>query len=145
MSNPNTQFAVAVHSLTLIAALPEELLTSATIAASTGSNPVHVRRVLGQLRETGLVASRPGPRGGWRLLRPAEQISLGEIWEATNGSEPILGLHQANPDCEQGRQIQLRLEHLDRLALAAVVSELETRTLADLAAGTLSTPAGRAK
>ena len=59
MSRPaNTQFAVAVHVLTMLAGLPRELQTSEVMAASVGSNPVHIRRVLARLRKAG--SSRRG-------------------------------------------------------------------------------------
>ena len=134
MSRPtNTQFALAVHVLTMLAALPHELRSSEAMAASAGSNPVHIRRVLGRLRNAGMVASRPGPHGGWQLLHAPEQTTLAEVWRAMNGDDPVLGLHDANPDCEVGQRIQSNLELIDRRAAAAIERELEMTTLAELA------------
>jgi Rrf2 family protein len=135
MSRPtNTRFALAVHVLTMLAALPRELRNSEEMAASAGSNPVHVRRVLGRLRNAGMVMSRPGPHGGWRLLRSPAQTTLADVWRAMNGDDPVLGLHDANPDCEVGQAIQRNLELIDRRTLAAIEAELGTTTLAELAA-----------
>jgi Rrf2 family protein len=135
MSRPlNTQFAIAVHVMTMLAGLPRELQTSEVMAASVGSNPVHIRRVLGRLREAGFVASRPGPHGGWRLLRSPEQTTLADIWRVINGEAPVLGVHEAHPNCQVGQRIQANLEGIDRRALAALEAELETTTLAQLAA-----------
>lgn len=131
MTSSNTQFAVAVHALILIRELPEQMHSSARLAASANSNPVHLRRVLGQLRQAGLVASRPGPRGGWRLLRPPNEISLADVWSATNGAEPVLGLHDASPNCAQGERIHRSLEALDREVLDALTTKLAQTTLAD--------------
>ena len=78
MARPtSTHFAVAVHVLTYLAAVAAEsrAVSSEELAASANVNPVHVRRVLGPLRDAGLVSSRPGPRGGWGLGRPVEQIT----------------------------------------------------------------------
>jgi Rrf2 family protein len=129
----NTQFAVAVHVLTMLAGLPRELQTSAVMAESVGSNPVHIRRVLARLREAGLVASRPGPHGGWQLLRSPEQVTLADVWRVMNADSPVLGVHEADPNCDVGKLIQANLEHIDRRALAAVEAELESTTLAELA------------
>jgi Rrf2 family protein len=129
----NTQFALAVHVLTMLAGLPRELQTSEGMAGSAGSNPVHIRRVLGRLRNAGLVASRPGPHGGWQLMLPPAQTTLADVWRAMHGDDPILGLHEANPDCDVGRRIQANLGQIDRRAAAAIEAELETTTLADLA------------
>jgi Rrf2 family protein len=141
MSRPlNTQFAIAVHVMTMLAGLPRELQSSEVMAASVGSNPVHIRRVLGRLREAGFVASRPGPHGGWRLLRAPEQTTLADVWRVINGDAPILGVHEADPNCQAGQRIQANLEGIDRRALAALEAELETTTLAQLAAGLESHP-----
>lgn len=135
MSRPtNTQFAIAVHVMTMLAALPRELRSSEVMASSVGANPVHIRRVLGRLREAGFVVSRPGPRGGWQLLRSPEQTTLADVWRVINGEDPVLGVHEAAPNCEVGQRIQANLEGIDRRALAAVEAELEMTTLAQLAA-----------
>jgi Rrf2 family protein len=132
----NTQFTLGVHVLTLLAALPERSRTSETLAGSAGSSPVHVRRVLGRLREAGLVTSRPGVRGGWQLRRPPAEVSLADVWRAMRGDGAVLALHDANPACTVGQRIQSSLADIDRRAAAAVEAELGSTTLADLAANT---------
>jgi Rrf2 family protein len=134
----NTQFAIAVHVMTMLAGLPRELQTSEAMAASVGTNPVHIRRILASLREAGFVASRPGPHGGWQLLRAPEKTTLADVWRVINGADPVLGVHEADPNCDVGQRIQRNLESIDRSALAAVEAELETTTLADLAEETSS-------
>lgn len=135
MSGPaNTQFAIAVHVLTMLAGLPRELQSSEVMATSVGSNPVHIRRILGRLREAGLVASRPGPHGGWQLLCSPEETTLADVWRVINGNAPVLGVHEADPNCDVGQRIHANLEDIDRRALAAVESELAGTTLAELAA-----------
>jgi Rrf2 family protein len=142
MSGPtNTQFAVAVHVLTMLAGLPRELQTSEVMASSVGSNPVHIRRVLARLREAGLVASRPGAHGGWRLLRSPKDITLADVWRVMNRDEAVLGIHEAAPNCDVGQRIQANLEDVGRRATEAVEAELEATTLAQLAAETGSASA----
>jgi Rrf2 family protein len=130
----NTQFAIAVHVLTMLTGLPRELQSSEVLASSVGSNPVHIRRVLSRLRAAGLVSSRPGPHGGWQLLRSPEETTLADVWRVVNGDDPVLGVHEADPNCPVGRLIQSNLEAIDRRALAAIEAELATTTLAQLAA-----------
>jgi Rrf2 family protein len=139
MSRPtNTQFALAVHVLTMLAAIPRELQSSELMADSAGSNPVHIRRVLGRLRNAGMVVSRPGPHGGWQLVRAPAETTLADVWRALNGDDPILGLHEANPSCDVGQRIHANLAQIDRRAAAAIEAELETTTLAELAEATSS-------
>lgn len=136
MSRPtNTQFAVGVHVLTLLANEPGEPQSSETMAASANANPVYVRRVLGRLRAAGLVQSRPGVRGGWQLRRDPGEISLGDVWRAIQGDDPILGLHETNPSCPVGRDVQRALTGIDRRAASAVEAELDRTTVSDVLAG----------
>ncbi|WP_320668849.1 Rrf2 family transcriptional regulator [Patulibacter defluvii] len=136
MARPtNTRFAVGVHLMTLLAAQPDAVQSSTDLAGSVGTNPVHVRRVLGLLRDAGLVASRPGTTGGWRVTRPPREIALADVWRAVHGDGQVLGLHEANPDCAAGQRIQRALVEVDRRAARAIEDELGATTLADLAAG----------
>lgn len=59
----NSQFAVALHILTLLALNAHEPLTSEYIAGSVNTNPVFIRRVLGKLAHASLVTSQPGVGG----------------------------------------------------------------------------------
>lgn len=137
MAQPtNTQFAVAVHLLTLLAGAPDEVLSSELMAGSVGANPVHVRRVLGSLRRAGVVSSRPGVRGGWYLLRAPEAVSLADVWGAVQGADPLLGLHGAAPECSVGQRIQRALGDIDRRAARAVEQELASTSILDLARDT---------
>ncbi len=131
-SSTNTQFAVGVHMLTLLADRGPELLSSADMAASADANAVYVRRVLGRLREAGIVSSRPGVGGGWGLVRDPAEVTLGDVWRAIQADDRLLGLHQVNPRCEVGQAIQRHLAAIDRRASAAVQSELDRITVAEM-------------
>jgi Rrf2 family protein len=131
-SSTNTQFAVGVHMLTLLADRGPELLSSADMAASADANAVYVRRVLGRLREAGIVSSRPGVGGGWGLVRDPADVTLGDVWRAIQADDRLLGLHQVNPRCEVGQAIQRHLAAIDRRASAAVQSELDRITVAEM-------------
>ena len=78
--NTNSRFAVAIHILTLLASQPDTILTSGEIACSVTTNPVVIRRVLGRLRQAGLVRSQAGLGGGWQLERLPEQITLQDAY-----------------------------------------------------------------
>jgi Rrf2 family protein len=89
----NSRFAVGVHAMAL-ALIAQEMrkgkpITSGAIAAMVGVHPVHVRRVLGALREAGLVESQPGPTGGWELARDPKEISLYDIYRALEPELPF--------------------------------------------------------
>lgn len=60
-----------------------------------------LEQILFSARKAGLVAATRGPRGGYRLSRPSEQITAGEIVRALEGSiAPVECLEtDANNDC----------------------------------------------
>lgn len=137
MASPtNTRFAVAVHVLTLLGGAPGQTMSSERLGGSAGANPVHVRRVLGELRRAGVVGSRPGVHGGWQLVGDADEITLAQVWQAVQGDNHVLGLHGAAPGCAVGQRIQRALEDVDRRAASAVELELARTTIADLAVDT---------
>lgn len=134
MTRPtNTQFAVAVHALTLLASEPGRARSSPDMAISVRANPVYLRRVLARLAAAGTVSSRPGPNGGWQLGRDPRDIRLGEVWRAVNAGEQVFGRHAPNPDCPVGCRMTAVLNELDERAVTALSTELDHTSLADLA------------
>lgn len=133
----NSRFAVAIHVLALArVALEEEngvAITSERMAESVKAHPVHVRRVLGGLREAGLVTSQPGPGGGWRLTRPPETISLCDIYRAVE-HEPLFALPKPSQEgeCTVGQCLPAILTTCFQDAEAAIEERLGRLTLADI-------------
>jgi Rrf2 family transcriptional repressor of oqxAB len=72
-------FRVAVQILVTLAG-KEEACTSAHLAESLDAHAVFLRRVLAQLARASLVAAREGRDGGYRLARPADQITLADVF-----------------------------------------------------------------
>lgn len=82
----NSRLSLALHTLSHMAGEPDRVRTSADIADHAGTNPVVVRRVLGKLREAGLLNSEKGHAGGWKLARPPQQITLADVYLALDES-----------------------------------------------------------
>ena len=78
-----TDYATVV--LTVLAARPGEVLSATELAEFTGLEPPTVSKVLKPLAQAGLVEGLRGVRGGYRLTRPAIEISLFEVVEAMEG------------------------------------------------------------
>jgi len=133
----NSRFAVAVHLLTLSVLANggggDRVLTSEAMALQVGTNPVVLRRILGRLREAGVVASRSGPGGGWRLTQPPEAITLLDIYRAV-GAGPMLAPRAAVTGCPIGHQMPRVLQRVFANAEAALERELATVTLAEVLA-----------
>jgi len=111
----------------------EEAVTSDYIASSVRTNAVVVRRLLGKLRQVGMVRIQPGPHGGARLARPASKILLSDVYKAVEEGQ-VLSLHKnpPNPRCPVGRNIGGVLSRIFGEAESAMEATLRRRTLADV-------------
>lgn len=137
----NTRFAVATHILAYLARAQGQPVSSEVLADSAGTHPVVVRRMMGSLREAGLVQSQRGAGGGTLLARPAAAISLLDVFRAVQESEPdmfLVGSTNPNSHCDMGRVMQSTLEGLFgpaieamRTALAAVSVQQVMQELAE--------------
>lgn len=79
-----SEFAIAVHSLVYLHHRGE-MVSSEVLAQNVCTNPARVRKVLSCLKKAGLVATREGNVGGYRLCCPAEKINLRQVDEAVQG------------------------------------------------------------
>jgi Rrf2 family protein len=135
--NSNQQFAVSCHILAILAAYPDTAVTSETIAQSVDTHPVVIRRIMSDLRKHGLVNSRPGTSGGWRMVRHASELSLREVYRAVN-HEAVLSLHQhPNPNCPIGANIQKTLGNVFGDAQKAMELALDKVSVANVLENTL--------
>jgi Rrf2 family protein len=133
--NTNSRFAVAIHILTMLARSHPEPLTSVCMANSVTTNPVVLRRLLGDLRRAGLVESRPGNCGGWRLCKQPEQITLLDCYLAVKeGSLFGLPMQKPNPHCNVGKTITKALCGLFQDAEQALQERLAQTDLAQVVA-----------
>jgi DNA-binding IscR family transcriptional regulator len=85
------RFGLSLRILSVLAAEPEQMHTSAVIAEELHESAVMVRRCFLLLQKSGLIEQRKGPHGGARLKIPAKQIGLGDVYLATEGDWLILG------------------------------------------------------
>ncbi|APR76907.1 Rrf2 family transcriptional regulator, group III [Minicystis rosea] len=85
----NSRFAVATHLLAGLAFAERgdakgEPVSSETLAESVNTSAIVVRRLLGTLRDAGLVQGHLGRRGGASLARRPEEITLLDIYRAVD-------------------------------------------------------------
>jgi len=129
----NTRFSMAVHIMTTLAYLKTKQ-SSGELAKTVRTNPVVVRRILGDLNQAGLIHAERGKNGGFSLARVASAISLFDVYRAVTGDEELVQLHD-NPEnriCPVSCKVRgVLLKHLDK-AQSVYERELEKVTLADL-------------
>ena len=105
------------------------------IALRCHASPKFLEQGLLQLRGAGLVVSRRGSRGGYRLARDAEQIHLGDISRAVDGPlapAPCASLtqHRTCDWCESEADCELKSVWVQVRDVTAQV--MDSISLADL-------------
>ena len=131
--NTNSRFTIAIHILTILAYKQYERVTSAMISKSVTTNPVVIRRLLGDLKKAGLVLPHKGSHGGWELKRNPQDISLRDVYTAVSGGGLFSLHHQLpNQDCLIGKTIQSTLKIFFQDAEDAMTTRLQESTIADV-------------
>jgi Rrf2 family protein len=69
----------------MLAAEPDRHRPASEIARTLGASKAHLSKVLTHLGKAGILTGATGPGGGFTLARPAEELSLLEIYEAIEG------------------------------------------------------------
>ena len=125
----STKLSDTVHVMVLIAINQEKSLSSASIAESVHTNPGFVRQLMLKLKKAELMTSVAG-HARPSLSKPAEQITLLDIYKAVEGDKPLL--HLDNPDCGVGINIQLSLQGFYNEIQKAAEEKMNTITLQDI-------------
>jgi Rrf2 family protein len=131
----NSRLATAIHTAGILAVVGElnECVTSENIAQSVSTNSVVIRRIIGSLVKHGLVEVQMGAGGGSRLTRPADEITLAEIYlaleEGTLFQVPILDDEHG---CVFGKTVRPILSEVLQEAENGLLEKLGNITLADV-------------
>lgn len=97
----------AIHSVGMLAGLSEGgVLSAAALAEFHGVSTSYLLKHLQSLSSAGIVATVPGPKGGYRLARPTDKITLLDIVLAVEGPQPAFRcaeIRQRGPNPLPGR------------------------------------------
>jgi len=128
----NGRFQIALHILSLLGQAGNELLSSDYIAGSVNANPALIRKEIGNLSKNGLIKSKEGKTGGYAISKPAEQITLGDIYVAVSQNQGLgFAKNTPNPLCPIGKQINQRLGDLYKNLDHTLMAQLNAITLKD--------------
>ncbi len=129
----SSRFTLAIHIFACIDTFGREhKITSDFLAGSTNVNPVIIRNILGQLKNTGLINVARGT-GGSTVAKPLGAISFLDIYHAVECVEDgkLFHFHEnPNADCPVGRNIHhildsklIRIQHAMEKELTAITLE----------------------
>src|SRR3954470_7822398 len=94
-----------------------------------------LENILLQLRHAGLVDSRRGAEGGYRLARPASEVTLADVIRAIDG--PLAGVSGARPETLGFEGVAEPMRDVWIAVRASLRGVLEQVTLADVVSGDL--------
>jgi Rrf2 family protein len=111
------------------------LIKGDRLASEQGIPARFLEGILRQLRQAGVVSSQRGAEGGYRLARPASEITVADVVRALDG--PLADVRGDRPENADYSGAAAHLGDVWIATRAALRSVLEHVTLADIAKGEL--------
>ena len=130
----SSRFTMAIHMFACIDTFTDRKMTSDIMAASIGTNPVIVRKLLQQLKAAGLIEVSRGT-GGVTVTKPLDEITFLDVYKAVECTpdEQLFHFHEnPNPKCPVGKNIHHVLDDRLNQVQKAMEDKLATMTLADV-------------
>ena len=89
------------YALRALAALPEDgsYCLAKDLSSRLGLPGPYLAKILQGLVQADILASVRGPKGGFRLTRPAHRITVGEVVAAMEGPDAMEGCVMGFPAC----------------------------------------------
>ena len=106
-----------------------DLVSAEELAHAQGIPGKFLEGILTQLRRSGLVISRRGAEGGYRLAKPADQITFAEVIRAIEG--PLAGVRGVAPEDAEYDGAAEHMREVWIATRAAMRDVLESVTLAE--------------
>lgn len=131
----------AMRALLTLADVDGGPMTAEQLATAQGLPAKFLENILVDLRRSGLVRSQRGNEGGYRLARPAAEITVAEVLRIVDG--PLAEVRGERPGQTPYDGAAEHLQEVWVAARAALRSVFEHVTLADIVKGKLPTRIAR--
>jgi Rrf2 family protein len=126
----------ALRAALELAAAPDDKPVKGERIATAQAIPLRfLENILMQLRHAGLVDSRRGAEGGYRLARPATEVTLADVIRAIDG--PLAGVSGVRPEALGFNGVAEPMRDVWIAVRASLRGVLEQVTLAEVVAGEL--------
>ncbi len=131
----STRFPVGLHIMCILGLVKLRdgvvYVSSGWMSGSIDKNEAMIRQILGRLVNAGLATSMAGSRGGTIIGKPAEDITLLDIYKAVE-DERIFGVHDGNEECQIARYVEGYMEMFFEDAESQFECELRGVRLSDI-------------
>ena len=95
----STKLSDTIHLLIFLYLGEGQKMTSAKIAGSVKTNPAYIRQLMAVLKNASLISNTQGQANAC-LTKPADEITMLDIYRAVEGEKPLLHLDiDTNPEC----------------------------------------------
>jgi Rrf2 family protein len=126
----------ALRAALELAAAPDQKPVKGERIAKAQAIPLRfLENILMQLRHAGLVESRRGADGGYRLAQPATEVTLADVIRAIDG--PLAGVSGVRPESLGFEGVAEPMRDVWIAVRASLRAVLEHVTLADVIGGEL--------
>ncbi len=131
----SSRFTIALHIFTCAEVFKDQCkVTSDFLASSINTNPVIIRKILGQLSKAGLIKVLRGT-GGIEITRSLKEITFYDVYKAVDSVEggSLFHFHDnPSPECPVGRNIHRLLDGKLQAIQEAMEEKMRGYTIADL-------------
>lgn len=130
-------FGLAVQALAFLA-LSDTVCPSQQIAKMMQSGTSFMRRVMAPLVRARLVEAREGRDGGYLLAKPANVITVADVYRALQMADPLgAGLLGSTTDCPNGEAIRRLFSEMTTRAEKGLLEVYEEYTIAQIATASM--------
>jgi Rrf2 family protein len=145
MAHISTGLEYGLHCLLFLVDRRRDLpLASARdLAELQGVSVEYVAKLFTKLQKAGLVVATEGIRGGFRLARPADSISVLDVVTAIDGEKSLFDCHEIRSRCALFGSNPPAWVTRDVCSIHAIMLEAETRMREVLASHTIAEIAAR--
>lgn len=99
MAHITTSVEYGIHCLLWLSGAGDVSLSSRDLAELQGVSPSFLAKIFPKLEKAGIVVASEGVRGGYRLAKPASQITFLDIVDAIEGEKPLFECQNVRTRC----------------------------------------------
>ena len=99
MAHLTNSVEYGLHCLLWLVAPMEDSASSRDLAELQGISPSFLAKIFPRMEKAGIVKASEGARGGYRLARPADEITVLDVVDAIEGRKPLFDCQEIRGRC----------------------------------------------